>query len=213
MMQDERLYRHEYKYLVSNTEIEVIKNRIKGIMKKDPHAVNGIYNIRSLYFDDYDDSCLYENINGTGPKMKYRIRIYNHDDSRISLECKHRDKGKTFKEHKLITKEECVDMINGKYMSHLNLIPRVIVEYDRIPFVYNAGNVRVTFDTNLSSSTEITRFLEDKISRRPVMPLSINLMEVKWDEFIPDYIYKALEIDNLQQTTYSKYYLCREYSL
>ena len=40
-----------------------------------------------------------------------------------------------------------------------------------------------------------------------------NILEIKFDKFIPDYIYKNLQLDDLQQTAFSKYYLCRKFSL
>ena len=91
--------------------------------------------------------------------------------------------------------------------------PVVIVEYDRIPYVYKNGNVRVTLDTNIASSDAIDKFLDESIPKRPVMPVGMQLMEVKFDEYLPDHIYRALQLDSLQQTAFSKYYICRKYSL
>lgn len=55
-------YRHEFKYLCSNGELAVLKVRLQGLVRPDPHAgADGVYRIRSLYFDDYYDSCLKEN--------------------------------------------------------------------------------------------------------------------------------------------------------
>ena len=36
--------------------------------------------------------------------------------------------------------------------------------------------------------------------------------QVKYDEFFPDHIYRALQLGELEQTAFSKYYLCRKYS-
>ena len=87
-----------------------------------------------------------------------------------------------------------------------------IVEYERIPYICQNGNVRVTFDINISSSADVKNFLNGDIPVRPVMPSGWQLMEVKFDEFLPDYIYRALNLGNLQQTAFSKYYLCRKYA-
>ena len=223
-------YRHEYKYLISDMQMEILKQRISGIMPKDLHTEAGQYNIRSLYFDDYYDRCFYENENGTDPREKFRIRIYNHSDSRISLECKRKERGKTLKTSCIITKEQCDTFMAGRYIGIteksppvlrkliLNMMtngmkPKVIVEYDRIPYVYKDGNVRVTFDTNISSSRNVAGFLNGDVEKRPVMPKGQQLMEVKFDEFLPDFIYRALQLESLQQTAYSKYYLCRKFTL
>ena len=99
-----------------------------------------------------------------------------------------------------------------KYQSELYR-PKVIVEYDREPYICRNGNVRVTFDTNIRSSNCVDDFFEKKIFARPVMPSGYHLMEVKYDEFLPDYIYNGLQMENLQQATFSKYYLCRKYNI
>ena len=229
-MTPEPKYRHEYKYLISDMQMELLKNRISGIMPKDLHTENGQYNIRSLYFDDYYDRCFYENENGTDPREKFRIRIYNHSDSRISLECKRKERGKTLKTSCIITKEQCETFMRGQYEREsvgksavLNKLmlgiltrrmkPKIVVEYDRIPYIYKDGNVRVTFDTNISSSINVAGFLNGDVEKRPVMPKGQQLMEVKFDEFLPDFIYRALQLESLQQTAYSKYYLCRKFTL
>ena len=93
------------------------------------------------------------------------------------------------------------------------LRPVVIVEYDRIPYIYANGNVRVTFDANLSASPWVGGFLSPDVPKRPVLPVGQLLMEVKFDEYLPDFIYRALNLGQLQQTTFSKYYLCRKYNL
>ena len=96
MHEKEQKYRHELKYVISSAHIPLLKSRISGLMQLDPHACeDGIYNIRSLYFDDYSNRCFYENENGTDPREKFRIRIYNHSDQRITLECKRKERSKT----------------------------------------------------------------------------------------------------------------------
>ena len=92
------------------------------------------------------------------------------------------------------------------------LRPKIIVEYDRVPYVYKLGNVRITLDKNISSSSAIDTFLNPTIPKRPIMPAGQHVLEVKFDEFLPDYIYQALQLRNLRQTAFSKFYLCRKFS-
>lgn len=208
----------------------MIQNRIDHLLTPDSHTgSNGIYTIRSLYFDDYRNSCFYENENGTDPREKFRIRIYNHSTDRIMLECKRKERGKTLKTACRLTKEQTLQLMRGEILPDIakqppvlqkltlqmmkrQLKPVVIVEYDRIPYVYPSGNVRVTLDTNISSSKAITSFLEEQIPKRPVLATGQQLLEVKYDEFLPDFIYRNLQLHNLQQTAFSKYYICRKYS-
>ena len=82
----ETKYRHELKYQVTDAQIQMLKNRINHLLPLDSHvAETGSYVIRSLYFDDYYDRCLQENENGTDPREKFRIRIYNGSAAKISL--------------------------------------------------------------------------------------------------------------------------------
>ena len=93
------------------------------------------------------------------------------------------------------------------------LKPKIIVEYDREPFVYKNGNVRVTFDRNIRSSNAVTNFFDERLNTRLILPNQQHVLEVKYDEFLPDFIYNNVQIPNLQQTAFSKYYLCRKYTI
>lgn len=227
-------YRHEYKYIVSQAQSAELEMRAECIMRRDSHVSDcgvykGIYNIRSVYFDDIDNSCYYENENGTDPREKFRIRIYNHSDERISLELKSKRAGKCLKKSCRLTREQCElilagicpdDIENIKYpldkfivqMKTRKLKPVIIVEYDRTPFVCQMGNVRVTLDRNIRSSTQCDKFFDKNLLLRPVLPIGQHVLEVKWDELLPDYIYHALQLRSLQWTSFSKYYLSRKYA-
>ncbi len=223
-------YRHELKYAVTEIQMALLESRIRHLISLDSHVgEGGSYRIRSLYFDDMYQSCYIENEIGTDPREKFRIRIYNGDPGRISLELKRKEHGMTQKIACPLTREQCLELmagrplpVDGRYppvLQKLNLLmrtrrmgPAVIVEYDRVPYVDRLGNVRITLDRNIASSREIRAFLEPEISRRPVMPAGQHILEVKYDEFLPDYIYRNLQIPGLRQTAFSKYYLCRRFS-
>ena len=208
----------------------MIQGRIHHLIPLDSHAgENGMYQIRSLYFDDYYDRCYYENENGTDPREKFRIRIYNGKTDKISLELKKKERGKTLKLSCPLTEEQCRMLMRGEVLPDCDeyppvlqklllqmktamLRPKIIVEYDRVPYVYKLGNVRITLDKNISSSLAIDRFLDPTIHKRPIMPAGQHVLEVKFDEFLPDYIYQALQLRNLRQTAFSKFYLCRKFS-
>ena len=226
----DRKYRHELKYVISTGELALIRNRIQNLVPLDSHTgQSGFYSIRSLYFDDYENRCFYENENGTDPREKFRIRIYNHDAAHITLECKRKEHGKTLKTACPLTKEQTLMLMEGKVIPDIShqpevlrkltlhmltrgMRPVVIVEYERIPYVYPNGNVRVTLDLNVCSSRDIHRFLDEHLPKRPIMPMGQQLLEVKFDEYLPDFIYHNLNLSSLSQTAYSKYYLCRKYT-
>lgn len=224
-------FRHEYKYICDEMQLALIEARIRPLLRLDSHsAVQGFYQIRSLYFDDPYHSCYFENENGTDPREKFRIRIYNADTSRISLELKRKERGKTLKTSCVITEVQCRALMWGELlpedpayppvlqkllylMKTRHYQPKVIVEYSRVPYIYPIGNVRITLDRDISSSQEVSSFLDRDIVKRPIMPTGKHVLEVKYDELLPDYIYNLMQIPQLQQTAFSKYYLCRKYSL
>lgn len=224
-------YRHEYKYMIDSKQECVLGIKAAGLMSLDAHAAaTGGYRITSLYFDDAGNSCFYENENGTDPRSKFRIRYYNGDSTRLKLEKKSKRNGMTLKESCSITREECAQMIKGiiptvtdqtpetaaKLFSEMRLrklLPKVIVSYDRIPYVYRTGNVRVTFDKNLTASSDIDRFLEGTYGQRPIMNKGESVLEVKWDELLPLHIKEYMQLERLQWTAFSKYYLCRKHNL
>lgn len=226
---NEEKYRHELKFVISRSQAEILENSLSGIMKKDRHLVGEFYNIRSVYFDDIDHTCFFENENGTDPREKFRIRIYNNDDSFIRLELKKKNKGMTQKLQCEITREQVEKIFRGESLGDFEalppllkkfelqrmcrlLSPDILVDYDRIPYVYDLGNVRITFDMNMASSTQFGSFFQAELPKRPILQQDMMLLEVKYDEFLPDYIEKLIAPQVNQRTSFSKYYLCKKYS-
>lgn len=226
---DEEKFRNELKYLCSEGELLQIEARVQALCQPDPHANNGVYHIRSIYFDDTQNHYYYENENGTDPREKFRIRIYNASDSQITLECKKKQHSMTHKDSCRITPEQYHMLINGTltedaadsellqkfYLLHSqrNLQPKIIVAYDRTPFIYSFGNVRITFDRNIGSSQNIENFFDAYLPQRPILPVGKQILEVKYDELLPDFLYDAMSLGSLRQTTFSKYYLCRKFTV
>ena len=85
-----------------------------------------------------------------------------------------------------------------------------IVEYEREAFVEKNGNVRITFDMNIGASYDVKRFFDKDIYAGPTMEAGAHILEVKYDELLPDYIRKILDIGSLQRTAFSKYYFARQ---
>lgn len=226
---DELKYRNEMKYQCSEQELCLIENQIRHLCRPDPHAGdNGRYTVRSVYFDDYQDSCYYENEAGVNLREKYRIRIYNGSSDNITLECKRKQNGKNLKQGCRLNEEQCRAILEGSFRPDADSPPllhqffllyrtrlyraKVIVEYERTPYIYEPGNVRITFDRNISATSKVQDFLQSRVFTRPVMPVNMHLLEVKYDELIPNFLYNELQIDNLHQAAYSKYYVCRRFT-
>ena len=223
-------FRHEYKYLCTNEQLRTEQARLSAMLRPDPHAgSDGRYDIRSLYFDDPEDGCMLENEDGTDPRAKYRLRIYNGSDARISLERKAKVRGMTHKDAVLVSRETAEALMTGQIpfpgaeapallrrmltdMQLRVLRPKVIVRYTRTPFVLPMGNVRITLDEQLCSSQATDRFFERDIPLRPVLPTGQGVLEVKWDELLPSWVGRSLQLEGLQWTAFSKYWLCRKYN-
>lgn len=234
-MEKQRKYRHEYKFLIDEKDKTKLYFRLKNLIPLDANTgEDGCYWIRSVYFDDYRDSCFYQNEDGINERAKYRIRIYNASDERITLERKSKKNGMTCKESARLTREQCDMLLKGiplplntpeaenypevlkqflVLMMAKGMRAKTIVEYERIPFIYSAGNVRITFDRNITASVETERFFEKDTMRYPVLAKGQQLLEVKFDEYLPSFIRDNLEIGSLQQTSFSKYYLGRKYTI
>ncbi len=222
-------YRNELKFICTEEELAVIEGRIRVVMKVDSHAggKEKAYTVRSVYFDDYENSCMYENQAGAAQRSKFRIRTYNGDISYIRLEIKSKQYTLGKKESCLLSMGECSRYLHSipeavtkdlpyarrrlsLEMGIRRLHPVNLVEYERTAYVYPYGNVRITFDRNISMSTKPEGFLEEVIPLTPIMPKGIHILEVKFDEFLPDVIAGLLETGTLERTSFSKYYLSRQ---
>ncbi len=229
-------YRVEDKYIIYEDQIAYLKSALAGVMEVDSNGSDKGYLIRSIYFDDYNNSALNENYAGVDERSKFRIRSYDRDDSFIRLEEKSKRRGLTHKEMAVIQKETVDSLIqNGnsiydaaavsgcllkepeylcrKLYCNMNtalLHPVTIVEYERYAFINRAGNVRITFDTNIGASPYVERFFEKDILALPVMEKGAHVLEVKYDELLPDHIRKIIDTGHFQKTAYSKYTMSRQ---
>ncbi len=217
--------RHEIKHPISLSDYYELRTRLRAVLKQDAHVgADGQYFIRSLYFDDYDDKALREKMDGVRDRDKYRIRFYNHDTSVIHLEKKSKRVDTCFKQSAPLTKEECERLIRGdtEWMREHpeplvrelframkeGLRPRTIVDYVRDPFTYPAGNVRVTLDHHIRSGMRCTDFLNPGAVTVPVSPDTI-ILEVKWDNYLPDIVRDIVQVKDTKATAFSKYAACR----
>lgn len=227
-MEKEKHYRHELKYKITCSEYMTVKERIRTVMESDPHARDGTYLIRSVYFDNVYDKALREKIDGVNKREKFRIRYYNDDLSYITLEKKMKIDKLCLKYDARITEEEFRRILSGDIlwmknsdsqlvrelyakMRYQNLKPRVRVSYLREPYIYKAGNVRITFDSKIRTSMNHMEFINaDDISVEDTS--GEMLMEVKYDAFLPEIIRILLQLNGSNQEAFSKYGACRRYS-
>ncbi len=220
-------YRHEWKHEINSSDRLVLISRLSAVMRPDPHAKDGKYRSRSLYFDNLNDKALREKIDGVNEREKFRIRFYNGDTSFIILEKKGKLNGLCWKESCRLTAEEAQRIADGDVrfladcgrplcaelyakMNSQGLRPKTIVEYTRIPFVFAPGNVRVTIDYDIRTGMFRTDFLNPETLTIPAGDSPI-ILEVKWDGFLPDIIKDAVTIPGRRVSAFSKYQQCRIY--
>ena len=219
-------YRHEWKHEINASDMIAIRQRLRAAAKPDPHAVDGRYTVRSLYFDDFSDRALREKLDGVDRREKFRIRYYNGDTSLIHLEKKSKQNGLGTKEAAVLTEAEARAVVNGDLgwmpssgrplvqelysKMRRGLRPKTIVDYTREPFLYAPGNVRVTLDYNIRTGLGCTDFLNADCITIPAGNAPI-ILEVKWGEFLPDIIRDAVQLPGRRVSAFSKYAQCRIY--
>lgn len=220
-------YRHELKYLISNEAKDVMCLKMKEIFKMDSHAQSGGYVIRSIYFDDYWNSALNDKDNGILERSKWRIRIYNYSDESIKLERKKKFGNYIYKESAALTKEEALKLIEGDFCFLLKMEnellkqfyvdcisrlmkPRVIVDYERIPFIMDGGTVRVTFDMNVRAAILSNNIFDDKLPTLSCIESGKCIMEVKFTEFLPQMVRDIVPSGAADITAFSKYVTCAQ---
>lgn len=220
-------YRNEIKHIISPADRATICASMRAVAKLDPHAqAKGYYTIRSLYFDNIADKALREKIDGVNEREKFRIRYYDGDTSVIHLEKKVKRDGVGYKVSCSLSKEEAQKIVNGDTlwmptcdralvvelyakMKSQGLCPKTIVDYERIPFVYGPGNVRVTIDYNIRTGLRCIDFLNPSCVTLPTG--GDIILEVKWDEYLPTIIRNAVQVKGRRATAFSKYSTCRMY--
>ena len=221
-------YRHEWKHEISRADLIAIRQRLRAVAESDPHAVDGKYFIRSLYFDNLYDKALREKIDGVNMREKFRIRYYNGDTSYIVLEKKSKVNGLGTKRSARLSAAEAQRIVDGDIdwmaacadrpllqelyckMRCQGLEPKTIVDYTREPFIYRPGNVRVTFDYDIRTALRRTDFLNPDCPTIPAGDAPI-LLEVKWDNFLPSIIRDAVQTPGRRVTAFSKYAQSRIY--
>lgn len=220
-------FRHEWKHEISYADMLEIRQRMWAICKVDEHAINGKYQIRSLYFDTLSDKALREKLDGINYREKFRIRYYNGDTSLIHLEKKSKINGLGNKEIVVLSAIEAQAIVDGNldWMLHSDrplvqelyikmrtqgLKPKTIVDYIREPFTYAPGNVRVTLDYNIRTGLLCTQFLDPDCITVPAGDSPI-ILEIKWDALLPAVIQDAVQLKNRRSGAFSKYAVCRIY--
>ena len=221
-------FRHELKYQINPHQYFIIKQRLKSLLLPDKHAgPQGDYHIRSLYFDTIDNKALHEKLGGFHDREKFRIRIYNLSDRVIHLEKKIKRNDYIAKIKEPITREMAERIAAGdseplnipgkpllqevyRLMNNERLRAKVIVDYVREAYVCLYGNVRITFDKHLRTGLNGTNLFDPGLPTVSAFDNRIVILEIKYDEYLPEFVRTALQGENIHRQASSKYVICRK---
>ncbi|TYP68638.1 polyphosphate polymerase domain-containing protein [Paenibacillus methanolicus] len=220
--------RHEQKYYLHPHEYLAIRQRVSAMLPMDSHSLgpNG-YGIRSLYFDNPHDSALFDKVDGIFGRHKYRIRVYNGEDRVIKLERKNKYGEYVNKESASLTREAYDRILLGdasllqdrpeklvqdfyRAICHHGYRPTAIVDYEREAYVYETGDVRITFDKKLASGINTYDMFDPALTMLEALESTRTILEVKFNEFLPEPIRLLAQPHNSIRSAISKYVICRE---
>lgn len=229
-MNSQKQGRNELKFLLSYAEYMLISSRISSVLDYDKNSGRDGYFIRSIYLDDLKESCYNQKMDGISDRKKYRIRAYNNSPNYISLECKEKHNRWVYKTNSVIDEKICNAVINDDYSiledcseqvcrevyaisKERGLKTSVIVDYHREAYVYPVSNLRITFDKNLHAGGVNGFFMfNDNISDEISLPVYINnsvILEVKYDNYIPEFIRRIIPSYVGKPLSISKYCICK----
>lgn len=224
---DTKIERKEMKYYIPYIQYIALSSLLSKAMKHDRYNVpmKG-YLVRSLYFDTLDNKSFEEKMAGLEEKTKYRLRIYGLNDKAVKFEIKKKFNDMIVKESALISREDAKQVQNKNYEvllkykdPILNKIykefkkclyqPVLLVDYWREAYVWDFNNIRIVFDRFLkSSSLQLDVFNKDVFATRKIKKCMV-IMEIKYNNFIPDFIKNMMQIPNFTRSAISKYAIGR----
>ncbi len=206
------------KYKLPSDEAKRISADLSEFADSDPHAIDGRYLVRSIYFDDPRDRALKARLKEASKRKVFRIRYYNHDDGFIRLEKKVKRNKLGKKIETQLTRDQVERILNGDYgfladtedplcfelyeRLEDGLYPRVVVEYTREPYAYNGA--RVTLDYHIKAGNEVGRFFDDDFGGEEIAE-GLSVMEIKWKESLPQRVKDVIDYDHRSPDLFSKY--------
>lgn len=223
--------RHELKYYIHPYDYAGLRIRLQSALQLDKHSVNEDgYHIRSLYFDDAYDSALYQKNYGVQNRNKYRIRIYNKSDAVINLERKSKFGDYICKESASMTRNEYERIVVGDIdflqhcevplvrdfyfqMKHHDMRPKVVVDYIREAYTLNIQDARITFDKALMANVQSLDIFNMNLATVHAIKDPMIIMEVKYNDFMPQFVKDTLRLFSHHRSAISKYVICREESM
>lgn len=203
-------------------------------MKLDPHVKNNYdYEVRSLYFDSNFHHSFLEKKDGIAIRRKLRIRYYPNfmksDEKFVFIEIKKKINENVAKSRVYVPLESSINILDGNHneaklfysrasaqdkntlkeiwflYKKYNLKPACIVAYKRQPFLSKIERTfRLTFDTNVLVRN-YNLDLHFGGGSKFIVPRGICIMEVKFNNIVPNWAIKIIQKNNCLQYKISKF--------
>ncbi|MDO4340361.1 MAG: polyphosphate polymerase domain-containing protein [Eubacteriales bacterium] len=220
------VYRKELKFPASMYDFARVDRILALQLQRDAHCRDAPYCVRSLYFDSLHDRDLEAGLAGMYRKGKVRLRVYAPDMSLIKLEHKLKAGSDQIKHSFTLSREQALEVMRGNFSVLLDMKderlndlyleltlggyrPKVIVEYERLAYLYDMGDIRITYDWNVRAAQYTGQFFEEEIDGVPIQGSDSGVLEVKYNQFLPSFLKETLKSLDKLQAANSKYITSR----
>lgn len=203
-------------------------------LRADENAVNGAhYPIVSVYYDNAERDCYWENLNGAKSRRKLRVRLYGSQCGTTPPTCfaevKHKVEGRNVKRRARLSIEEALAVAAGEHVPaeltpgelrtveeihalvrQRGLEPCVCLRYDRHAYaaIDPGDDLRITFDTGIAYRFErLTPVPDDREFTSYLHADGASVMEVKVTGAVPYWLTRLLGATGCVMQGHSKY--CR----
>lgn len=219
--------RRETKFFIDEVTASFLRSSLESVlMPRDPMGGPDGYMVRSLYFDTVYDGDYNDKVDGLDIRRKIRLRIYSPDAKTAKLEIKQKRGIEQWKRSAIVPREYVSLLLSGKYgelrrkldspfaqsllstMEVEGYIPRTIVEYNRLAYMLETDNTRVTFDSRLQATEANYDLFSSDLAMYPI-PVP-TILEVKYTNFLLSHLRSALMLADMLPTSASKYCLGRQ---
>lgn len=211
--------RFEYKYVLSPAEYILMRQKIAGLMDVDENTTSERYHVRSLYFENPGRSSFNDKIAGIYRRHKYRLRMYQHDPGTLKFEQKKKYGDLVSKKSIKVNIQEGKKIINADYSpllkkEHASIYadlvvnhyrPFLIIDYIREPYVFNPGNIRITFDLDIQSKYASRHYFQKNLPGIPLMEGNLIVMEIKFPGWLPVWLKNVIQNNINGRQSVSKY--------
>ena len=222
----DEVLRQEKKYLISLDRYYYLARQFSRVLAEDTHSSGDGYLVRSLYFDDIDNTDYQEKINGEEVRKKIRLRNYGPNSKSAKLELKQKQGQWQKKRSLTLDKDKSLRLIAGDYTALLECKsdfadecfgimgmrcyhPKTVVSYTRKVFIAKENETRVTFDHNIKGTETCFDIFSHNLVENPIFDPFMVVLEIKYDGFLLSYIKDIIQSCNESERAISKYCLGR----